>query len=181
MWCDGTMDWIRWSRLLYRSFSTASWWLYYYQRRALAAQFLRRKLAPRPFLNGCSDACAASILATLSAIALAQFNSNNSLRRIVFQLSVIKVQRKHWRGRFIKASLWEIVFVYCLQNFNKIHRGGLVSLQPFFSEIFCRFFKIFFKFFHCVFQKMVAKSNFKQKNYFWDSFSANTIVVPKKS
>ena len=49
-------------------------------------------LAPQLFLSGCADACAASTLAILSAIAI-----QLRLEMIVFQLNVIKVE-KHCRG-----------------------------------------------------------------------------------
>ena len=45
------------------------------------------------FLNGCADACAASILAILSAIALAQFKYCR-LGMIVFRSNVLKVKKK---------------------------------------------------------------------------------------
>ena len=50
-------------------------------------------LALQSFLNGCADACAASILAILSAIALAQFKYSR-LGMIVFKSNVIKVKKK---------------------------------------------------------------------------------------
>ena len=50
-------------------------------------------LAPQLFLNGCSDACAASILAILSAIAQAQFKFC-TLGMIVFRSNVIKGKKK---------------------------------------------------------------------------------------
>ena len=65
--------------------------------------------AQQLFLNGCADACAASILAILSAIAQAQFKYCK-LGIIVFQANVIKVKEKtftryigiatifHWKG-----------------------------------------------------------------------------------
>ena len=40
----------------------------------LRSYFTCVALAPQLFLNGCADACAASILAILSAIAQVQFN-----------------------------------------------------------------------------------------------------------
>ena len=36
-----------------------------------------------------------------------------------------------WQGRFTKASLWKIPFVYCLRNFNWIYSKGLLSLERF--------------------------------------------------
>ena len=51
-----------------------------------------------------------------------------------------------------------------------------------FSEAFSQFFKTFFKFFDSIFQEMVAKSNFKEKNYFTNYCpSRNTLLVCKKS
>ena len=53
------------------------------------------------------------------------------LRVIVFQQLWLKL-KKNWRGRFIKASSWEIAFVYYLQNFAIQHD----SQQEFFIETF---------------------------------------------
>ena len=58
-----------------------------------ATILLAISLALQLFLNDCADACAASILAILSAIALAQIKYCR-LGMIVFQSNVIKVKKK---------------------------------------------------------------------------------------
>ena len=58
-----------------------------------ATILLAMVLAPQLFVSGCADACAASILAILSAIQILR------LGMIAFQSKVIKVQKKkHLRG-----------------------------------------------------------------------------------
>ena len=46
-----------------------------------------------------------------------------------------------WRGRFIKALSWEILFVYCLQYFYWIYRWSHLSPKLSLWNIFCQFFK----------------------------------------
>ena len=79
----------------YRKNVAKSWW--FITSRAEvgtrgATILLAIALAPQLFLNGCTDACTASILAILSAIAQAQVKIR--LWMIVFQSSVIEVNKK---------------------------------------------------------------------------------------
>ena len=64
---------------------------------AIILRVLVKALAPQLFLKGCADACAASILAFLSAIGQAQFKYCR-LEMIAFQSNVIKVKKNRLRG-----------------------------------------------------------------------------------
>ena len=140
----------------------------------------------------CDSACASTIFKRLRWRLCRKYFSNFERNRasaiqislrlkiIVFQQLWLKFRKKLTRKVYKSLVIGNCIRLLLAKLRYTARFTAGVFHWNFFHEMFCRFFKNS-KFFNCVFQKTVAESDFKEKNYFYNCLSRNTLLVPKKS